>query len=73
LRHRLHRRGARITLNAPAIAALVGLAEALAGAEVVLAGEGRFDESSLSGKVVGSLLESAASAGVPVGHSTTVS
>ncbi|MGY0002440.1 glycerate kinase [Micromonospora sp. I033] len=56
--------GARIVPGATAIAELLGLAEALAGADVVLTGEGRFDETSLAGKVVGSLLHSAASAGV---------
>ncbi|MFF4893661.1 glycerate kinase [Micromonospora chersina] len=59
--------GARIVPGATTIAELVGLADALAGADVVLTGEGRFDETSLSGKVVGSLLDSAASAGVRVG------
>lgn len=59
--------GARITPGASTIAELVGLVDALAGADVVLTGEGRFDETSLTGKVVGSLLESAAAAGVRVG------
>jgi len=59
--------GARIVPGATRIAELVGLADALAGADVVLTGEGRFDETSLTGKVVGSLLERAASAAVRVG------
>ncbi|MGR6320136.1 glycerate kinase [Micromonospora soli] len=59
--------GAAITPGATTIAALVGLVDALTAADVVLTGEGRFDETSLTGKVVGSLLESAASAGVRVG------
>ncbi|MEU4481871.1 glycerate kinase [Micromonospora sp. NPDC023966] len=59
--------GARITPGAATIAALVGLGDALAGADVVLTGEGRFDETSLSGKVVGSLLDAAGAAAVPVG------
>jgi len=59
--------GARIVPGATTIAALVGLADGLAGADVVLTGEGRFDETSLTGKVVGSLLESAEAAAVPVG------
>ncbi|WP_346534257.1 glycerate kinase [Micromonospora sp. DPT] len=58
--------GATIVPGATTIAELLGLADALAGADVVLTGEGRFDETSLSGKVVGSLLDSAASAGVRV-------
>lgn len=59
--------GARIVPGATTIAELVGLADALAGADVLLTGEGRFDETSLTGKVVGSLLAAAASAGVRVG------
>ncbi|MEU1689091.1 glycerate kinase [Micromonospora sp. NPDC005707] len=59
--------GATITRGASTIAALVGLADAMAGADVVLTGEGRFDETSLAGKVVGSLLKAADSAGTPVG------
>ncbi|SBT45474.1 glycerate kinase [Micromonospora narathiwatensis] len=52
--------GARIVPGATTIAALVGLADALAGADVLLTGEGRFDETSLTGKVVGSLLAAGA-------------
>ncbi|MCW3818200.1 glycerate kinase [Micromonospora sp. DR5-3] len=59
--------GATIVPGATTIAALVGLADALAGADLLLTGEGRFDETSLTGKVVGSLLDQAASAAVPVG------
>ncbi|GGR77048.1 glycerate kinase [Micromonospora fulviviridis] len=59
--------GATITPGASTISALVGLAGALAGADVVLTGEGRFDETSLTGKVVGSLLDAADSAGTSVG------
>ncbi|MFG3688485.1 glycerate kinase [Micromonospora sp. NPDC047740] len=59
--------GARIVPGATMIGELVGLTDALAGADVVLTGEGRFDETSLTGKVVGSLLAAAASAAVPVG------
>ncbi|MET8912015.1 glycerate kinase [Micromonospora sp. NPDC004551] len=58
--------GATIVPGATTIADLVGLPGALAGADVVLTGEGRFDETSLTGKVVGSLLDSAASTGVRV-------
>ncbi|WP_433497377.1 glycerate kinase [Sphaerimonospora sp. CA-214678] len=59
--------GARIMPGARTIAALVGLPEALAGADVVITGEGRFDETSLTGKVVGSLLDQAGDAAVRVG------
>ncbi|NES30281.1 glycerate kinase [Micromonospora terminaliae] len=58
--------GATIVPGATTIAGLVGLPGALAAADVVLTGEGRFDETSLTGKVVGSLLDSAAAAGVRV-------
>ncbi|GAB3077422.1 glycerate kinase [Micromonospora schwarzwaldensis] len=59
--------GAEIVPGAAAVAELAGLAGALAGADLVLTGEGRFDETSLRGKVVGALLDRAAAAGVPVG------
>ncbi|PWR07199.1 glycerate kinase [Micromonospora sicca] len=59
--------GARIMPGARTIAALVGLADALARADVVITGEGHFDRTSLTGKVVGSLLDQADAAGVPVG------
>ncbi|WBB76641.1 glycerate kinase [Micromonospora sp. WMMD1128] len=58
--------GARIVPGAAAVAELAGLPEALAGADLVVTGEGRFDETSLRGKVVGALLDTAAAAGVPV-------
>ncbi|MBM0227049.1 glycerate kinase, partial [Micromonospora sp. ATA51] len=57
--------GARIMPGARTIAALVGLADALARADVVITGEGHFDRTSLTGKVVGSLLDQADAAGVP--------
>ncbi|MFE9960156.1 glycerate kinase [Micromonospora sp. NPDC005299] len=56
-----------MTPGAATIATLVGLGDALAGADLVLTGEGRFDETSLTGKVVGSLLDAADSAGASVG------
>lgn len=43
-----------------------GLAEALAGADWVVTGEGRFDEQSLYGKVVAGVLAAAGRATVPV-------
>lgn len=45
--------GARIVPGAAAIADLIGLNDALAGADFVVTGEGRLDESSWRGKVVG--------------------
>ncbi|MEJ7649069.1 MAG: glycerate kinase [Nakamurella sp.] len=51
--------GARLRPGAPAVAEIVGLTDALAGADLVITGEGRFDEQSLRGKVVGHVVESA--------------
>lgn len=48
--------GAPIVSGADYLAELTGLDAALAAADVVLSGEGRFDEQSLTGKVVGQLL-----------------
>lgn len=45
--------GAEIVPGAPRIAALTGLPSALADADVVIFAEGRFDATSLAGKVVG--------------------
>lgn len=59
--------GARIEPGAPRIAALTGLESALGAADLVIAGEGRFDGQSLRGKVVGELLAAAARAGTPCG------
>ncbi|MFJ8436735.1 glycerate kinase [Kitasatospora sp. NPDC094019] len=68
--------GARITPGAAAVADLLGLDTALAGADLVITGEGRFDATSLQGKVVGEVLGRAARAGVPArlvaGDSTDV-
>jgi glycerate kinase len=46
--------------GAQRIGQIVGLPAALAGADLVITGEGRFDDQSTTGKVVGHLLESAA-------------
>jgi glycerate kinase len=48
------------------VAEAAGLDGALAGAALVLTGEGQFDAQSLRGKVVGRLVERARTAGVPV-------
>lgn len=48
--------GARIEAGSRYVAELTGLPAAVASAEVVLTGEGRFDEQSLTGKVVGNAL-----------------
>ncbi len=56
--------GARIVPGAAAIADLTGLARALATADVLITGEGRFDDTSLTGKVVGHALRAAEAATV---------
>ena len=59
--------GGRIVPGAGYLAELSGLPEMLATADVVITGEGRFDEQSLGGKVVGQLLDRARVAGVRAG------
>lgn len=58
--------GASIRSGADAIAALTGLDACLAGADLVITGEGRVDATSLAGKVVGGVAERARVAGVPI-------
>lgn len=58
--------GARITSGFGLVADEAGLADALVGASLVVTGEGRFDEESFNGKVVGGVCQMAADAGVPV-------
>lgn len=48
--------GAVAASGAAHVAVLVGLPELLAGADVLITGEGRFDATSLQGKVVGEVL-----------------
>ena len=55
---------ATIVPGAPEIARLTGLDAALGSADVLVTGEGSFDETSLTGKVVGHALERAQDAGV---------
>ena len=64
--------GATIVPGADRLAELSGLREAIARADVVLSGEGRFDEQSLTGKVVGRVLALAGGAvtGVIAGQVT---
>lgn len=47
------------------VAAHAGLRDALAGADAVVTGEGRFDASSLTGKVPGAVMAWAAHEGIP--------
>lgn len=58
--------GASIRSGAEAVAAITALDQALEGADLVITGEGRFDATSLHGKVVGSVVERAGGAGVEV-------
>jgi len=58
--------GARLVPGAERIAELVGLREAIAGADLVVTGEGSFDGQSAVGKVPGLVAAMAAEAGVPV-------
>lgn len=52
--------------GAASVARMVGLPEALRDASLVVTGEGRLDRTSGSGKVVGTVLEMATGAGLPV-------
>ena len=58
--------GATLTPGAAELCRLAGLDRALAGADLVITGEGRFDETSLIGKTCGTVVAAAAAAGVPV-------
>jgi len=55
--------GARLVPGALTVAEHAGLPAALADADLVITGEGRFDATSLSGKVVGGVLRLAATRG----------
>ncbi|MBE0608884.1 MAG: glycerate kinase, partial [Dehalococcoidia bacterium] len=58
--------GARIASGFDLVAEATGLPERLAAADIVVTGEGRFDEQSTQGKVTGRLIELAGAAGKPV-------
>ena len=58
--------GATITPGSEYLARLTGLEAALSRADVVITGEGRFDETSLNGKVVGHVIALAQRFGIPV-------
>ncbi len=57
--------GAQIGPGAVQLSRLAGLDQALAGAGLVITGEGRYDETSGTGKVAGTVFAAAAAAGVP--------
>ena len=56
----------RLVPGSRAVVEAAGLAEALATADVAITGEGRFDDQSVNGKVVGNLLDMAAESGTVV-------
>jgi len=58
--------GARMRPGVQVVAEAVGLAEAIAGADLVLTGEGRVDRQTLAGKVPSGVCALARAAGVPV-------
>jgi len=58
--------GARLVPGAALVAEAVGLREALRSASLAITGEGRFDATSLAGKVVGHVLEQAQVTGTTV-------
>jgi glycerate kinase len=57
--------GARLVPGAALVAEAVGLRDALAAASLAITGEGRFDATSLAGKVVGHVLGETRALGVP--------
>jgi len=58
--------GAVLAPGAAELCRLAGLDRALAGADLVITGEGRFDATSLTGKTCGTVIAAAAAARVPV-------
>lgn len=58
--------GARRESGAAVIAAHTGLTHDIAAADVIVTGEGRFDDQSLHGKVVSALADGARPRGIPV-------
>jgi len=58
--------GARLVDGVDLVAEEVALDEVVAGADLVVTGEGRLDEASFEGKVVGGVATHAAAAGVPL-------
>lgn len=58
--------GARLVPGFDLVADEVGLFDRLVGADMIITGEGRFDITSLDGKVVGGLIEISAEADIPI-------
>lgn len=59
--------GAQIVDGAERVADLVGLTALCDQADVVITGEGRFDQTSLTGKVTGAVISLASDRGLPIG------
>jgi glycerate kinase len=59
--------GASVRPGADVVAQSTGLYDAIAGADVVITGEGRFDSQSRTGKVTGAVLDAARRAGAAPG------
>lgn len=57
-----------ISSGAETIARLIGLPEAIAGADLVITGEGRLDSQSFSGKVIGEVVRLGADSGTAVAY-----
>lgn len=57
--------GALIRPGAPELCRIAGLDRALHGADLVITGEGRYDQTSTGGKVAGAVFAAAAAAGAP--------
>jgi glycerate kinase len=62
----LARWGAEIRPGAAEIADIIGLTDAMSGADLIITGEGRFDNQSRQGKVTGFIAGLAAQAQIPV-------
>ncbi|MCW3063214.1 MAG: glycerate kinase, partial [Solirubrobacterales bacterium] len=58
--------GAELHAGAPFVLDAIGFDERLRSADAVIVGEGRLDEQSMMGKIVGEIADRAARAGVPV-------
>lgn len=58
--------GATLTAGAPQVATTIGLDAAIAGADLVITGEGSFDRQSARGKAPGHVIGRAGALGVPV-------
>lgn len=59
--------GARLEAGALWVLRKIGFPEALLAADLVITGEGAFDDTSRQGKLTGAVLDAAQSAGVPAG------